>query len=357
MVEVACRYFPDKFISRRWKSYSKLMIVEDGEKWVFSEISKELARICATLNIEVIENRYRRTTNKQCLFFVSKEVLKFWHKFNHRVAFPYFHGDPKLDNKFSPYVASIRKNHERISRIQVSCTSVENLVLNTGIDPSKVFKIPISIDPNLFQRVNPSFKRASRQKYGVPNDALVIGSFQKDGIGMGAGDAPKLIKGPDIFLNVLEILKQDYDELFVLLSGLARGYVKTGLEKLGIPYKDLGLVDYREICDLYHALDLYIVASREEGGPRAVLESMAAGIPLVSTRVGQAVDLVRHGENGWLADVGHVEEIAWWSKYVIENSGNLGPVINEASETSKQNNYESQLGLWRQFMSGFVEQK
>ena len=41
----------------------------------------------------------------------------------------------------------------------------------------------------------------------------------------------------------------------------------------------------------------------DEGGPRAALEAMATGVPLVSTRVGQAADLVRHGENGWLADV------------------------------------------------------
>ena len=110
---------------------------------------------------------------------------------------------------------------------------------------------------------------------------MVIGSFQKDGKGWGEGNEPKLIKGPD-----------------VLLTGPARGYVKTGLESLKIPCKHLYLQDYREIGKYYQALDAYLVTSREEGGPKGVLESMASGIPLISTRVGQAQDLVKQGING-----------------------------------------------------------
>jgi len=45
---------------------------------------------------------------------------------------------------------------------------------------------------------------------------------------------------------------------------------------------------------MLQALDLYIVASREEGEPKAILESMASGVPLVTTEVGQAMDFVEH---------------------------------------------------------------
>ena len=34
---------------------------------------------------------------------------------------------------------------------------------------------------------------------------------------------------------------------------------------------------------------------------------MAVGVPLVTTRVGQAADLVRHGENGWMVDAEDVD--------------------------------------------------
>ena len=67
-----------------------------------------------------------------------------------------------------------------------------------------------------------------------------------------------------------------------------------------------------------------MVASRDEGGPRAVLESMATGVPLVTTRVGQAADLVEHGVNGWMVDVEAVEALAASIEHVAEaSSGEL----------------------------------
>ena len=51
--------------------------------------------------------------------------------------------------------------------------------------------------------------------------------------------------------------------------------------------------DRDALAAAYHALDAYVVPSRQEGGPEGVLESLASGVPLVTTRVGQAADLVR----------------------------------------------------------------
>ena len=130
----------------------------------------------------------------------------------------------------------------------------------------------------------------------------MVGSFQKDGVGWGDGQEPKLIKGPDVFLEAMELLRIRVPELFVLLSGPARGYVKTGLDRLGVPFKHLYVDSYPEVGQLFQALDAYIVSSRQEGGPKAVLESMASGVPLVTTRVGQAMDLVHHDVNGWMVE-------------------------------------------------------
>ena len=89
--------------------------------------------------------------------------------------------------------------------------------------------------------------------------------------------------------------------------------MRSRLERLGIPHRHALLPDVDAVAQAYDAIDLCLVTSRDEGGPRAVLESMAVGVPLVSTRVGQATDLVRHGENGWLVDVEDVDGIVHWS--------------------------------------------
>ena len=97
-----------------------------------------------------------------------------------------------------------------------------------------------------------------------------------------------------------------------------------------------------------------MITSREEGGPRAVLESMASGIPLVTTRVGQAMDLIEHNKNGWMVDVEDVEGLAHWTKYAIENSNSLDDILFAARKTAEDHCYSAQIPLWRKFMDGFV---
>jgi glycosyltransferase involved in cell wall biosynthesis len=115
------------------------------------------------------------------------------------------------------------------------------------------------------------------------------------------------------------------------------------------------LNDYTQIGEYFNALDLYIVSSREEGGPKAVLESMASGIPLVTTRVGQAMDLVKHGENGWMVEPEDVQGLAHWAKFVIDNRSSVEDVLMRGKFTAEENSYPSQIPLWREFMTGFVE--
>jgi glycosyltransferase involved in cell wall biosynthesis len=232
---------------------------------------------------------------------------------------------------------------------------MRDLVLSSGIDLKKVFLIPIGINPDYFIPQTPELRRRAREKYGIPRDAVVIGSFQKDGVGWGDGMEPKLPKGPDVFVNVLSILKSKIPDLFVLLSGPARGYVKAGLEKTGIPYQHHFLKNYQEIGSLYHCLDLYMVTSREEGGPKSVLESMASGVPLVTTRVGEAMDIVRHGENGWMVNIDDVDGLASYAEYVVSHSEQRKKAVKAGLSTAAENTYDAQMPMWLKFFDGFVE--
>jgi glycosyltransferase involved in cell wall biosynthesis len=53
-----------------------------------------------------------------------------------------------------------------------------------------------------------------------------------------------------------------------------------------------------EMVEFYHSIDIYLCASRSEGTPNPCLEAAACGIPVVTTRVGNMPELVRHGVNG-----------------------------------------------------------
>jgi glycosyltransferase involved in cell wall biosynthesis len=182
-----------------------------------------------------------------------------------------------------------------------------------------------------------------------------MGSFQKDGVGWGEGLEPKLIKGPDVLLAVAERVARQVPELHVLLTGPARGYVRAGLERLGIPYRHAFLPDVDALAEVYPGIDVCLVASRDEGGPRAVLESMATHVPLVTTRVGQAADLVRHGENGWMVEPEDADGLAAWTLQVAGATGaELEPVLAAARTTAEDNSYDALRPRWRALLDGFV---
>ena len=47
---------------------------------------------------------------------------------------------------------------------------------------------------------------------------------------------------------------------------------------------------------------LFLYLTRTEGLGSAILMAMAAGVPVIASRVGGIPEIVRHGENGWLSD-------------------------------------------------------
>ena len=246
------------------------------------------------------------------------------HRSNRLVA-TVFHGDPSMGSEMAEAFDVLRRSTARLSAVVTACNTMGRRLLILGVPERKLHVIPLGVNLDVFQPPTPAQRAAQRRRLSVPEDCVCIGSFQKDGAGSGEGLEPKMIKGPDVFLEVVTRLARRR-RVFVLLTGPARGYVKRRLEKAGIPYQHEFLARYDELAAWYHCLDLYIVASREEGGPKAVLESMAAGVPLISTRVGMAPEVVADGVNGLLADVEDATALATAAARVIDDR-NLGQLL------------------------------
>lgn len=230
-----------------------------------------------------------------------------------------FHGDrTAVFPELALAIDILLVNHHLPRKIVTACQIMHQRLLSWGIPEQKIACIPLGVDLALFQPCNNEEKLARRRQYSIPDDSICIGSFQKDGIGWQKGTEPKLIKGPDIFLQVIGKLHRQHP-IFVLLSGPARGYIIKGLQDLQIPYRHIFLNNFRSIPHLYHCLDLYLVTSREEGGPSAILESLACGVPIVSTRVGLAPDIIQHGRNGLLAEIEQVDDLVTHCQKIISD--------------------------------------
>jgi glycosyltransferase involved in cell wall biosynthesis len=346
--------------TRAWPPHSRLFVAGDGNEWAIADDALQIARVAETLGARLGSESWITGVRNQSVFHASQFGLfgSGWRREGNRIGVAYLHGQPGTPDmpEFDVCYDELRARHDEIDRVQVSCRAMEKLALTTGIGAEKIFRIPIGIDLEHFPVGDPETRGARRRQLEVPESAFVVGSFQKDGVGWGEGIEPKLIKGPDVFLDVLARARVGIPELFVLLTGPARGYVTAGLEQLGIPYRHVAAVDREGLAGRYHLLDAYLVASRDEGGPKAVLESMASGVPLVTTRVGQAADLVVSGEDGYLAEVEDAEALAGFLERIATTSrADLERLVRKGRETAESNSYDALRPRWAELLTGFVE--
>lgn len=267
-------------------------VAGDGAGWAIDEEAEHLRNTLSRLGVAQVPSRWTPSSAiYHCDRYRALKSLALGEKLLHRkVALAYFHGNPRNSLQFGKLLERMKRFRSMIDRVRVSTVEMESLLGAEGFD-GKVQRIPIGVDVTRFSKVSAESRFTARNRLSVARDTVLIGSFQKDGEGWGEGFAPKPVKGPDLLVQTLRVISETIPNLLVLLVGPSRGYVERELTAFGIPFLRLPAVPREEMPGLYHALDLYIISSREEGGPKAFLEALATGIPLASTPVGQVVDL------------------------------------------------------------------
>ena len=165
---------------------------------------------------------------------------------------------------------------------------------------------PITISPfwanqSIFAKSSLT-KQQLRKKYNIPEDAYVIGSFQRDTEGSGISQGiflPKLEKGADLFCDYVEKLWEVWNtsdlrvanwpqKPYVVLAGWRRQYIIQRLKKANIPFTYFELPPHENLVELYQTLDLYPVTARYEGGPQSLVECGLLDVPVVSRNIGIA---------------------------------------------------------------------
>jgi len=321
-----------EFVTNR-TTHKDLYYVVEGANWSIDHDGRSITANLPNLSAAVVTT-CRGIRNSIVHFgsvntFLSDGGPKLPHKSN-KIIVTWFHispGDRRIE--FIPQAVKC------VDLWHTACSITRNKLIKFGVPEEKITVIPLGVNLSAFGVPTPQQKENIRTELGISKGKIVIGSFQKDGNGWGEGLEPKLIKGPDVFCDVIEKLRQQYD-LFVVLTGPARGYVRRRLESSGIPYSHHFLDEPDEVAMYYKALDLYIATGRCEGGPKSLVESLASGVPLVSTKAGMAPDIITDGENGFLCDVDDVDQIVQKSTMILEDLEKKEKIVAKGLATALQ---------------------
>lgn len=129
-------------------------------------------------------------------------------------------------------------------------------------------------------------------------------------------------KGPDLFLECFEHIRQEVPEVRAVLLG--DGPDRAGIEArietmdLGNAVRVVGYVD--DIDSWLHRMDVLVLSSRTEGTPMVLLEAMHAGTPIAAFAVGGVADLLDDGECGLLASPDDVRALARQALRLLRDS-------------------------------------
>lgn len=189
--------------------------------------------------------------------------------------------------------AEFRHRDDVTHTYHVPCAITKRFVSFCSAKP--ITSQPFWLDSNVWVRsMSPA---EARIKLSLPTSAKLLGSFQRDTEGKDL-KSPKLEKGPDLLCDAIEKMWIADKSLHVVLAGWRRQYVMRRLDAAGIPFTYFERPPATTIRDLYCALDLYLVTARVEGGPMAITECAALEVPIVSTPVGQAPEILAHESVG-----------------------------------------------------------
>jgi glycosyltransferase involved in cell wall biosynthesis len=172
-----------------------------------------------------------------------------------------------------------------------------------GVAPPERFVV-IRLGIELDQRVagGQNGRVESRRYLGIPGDRFAVGWI---------GRMTAVKRTDDVLVAFKRLRDEGIDAVLCMVGdGPDRGQLERRAHELGVVRDTLFLGYQEDVAPFYAAFDALVLPSSNEGTPVSAIEALAAGRPVVATRVGGVPDVVQEGEDGFLVEPGATDDLA-----------------------------------------------
>ena len=183
------------------------------------------------------------------------------------------------------------------------------------LNRNKLTCIPNGIDVGRFplQTCEPE-RRSIRAQLGVQEGDLVIGNIARLSV---EKDQAMLLRA---FKRLTALSAPRSLKLLIAGDGPEAGNLRSLAHELGLHEHCLFLGFREDIPQILDSLDIYVQSSKREGLPIVLLEAMAAGKAIVSTKAGGIPGVIEDGKQGCLVEIGDVEQLAHVLDRVVKSA-------------------------------------
>lgn len=162
--------------------------------------------------------------------------------------------------------------------------------------------VPLGFDLAPFAAIDDDARAEARRTLGLAPGARVVSTVGR----------LTAIKQHRLFLDTVKRVMNRYPETIAMIAGGGEleDDLKAYAASLGIADRVRLLGWRRDLPVIYAATDVFLLTSRNEGTPVALIEAMASGVPGVSTAVGGVDDVIGGAETGRTAPFGDADGLA-----------------------------------------------
>jgi len=223
----------------------------------------------------------------------------------------------------------------RTAAMVVVSNAIERNVAETHMYASRLHRIPGGIDVRRFAPASVDQKSAARARLEIPPHvpvAVCVARF-----------AP--IKAHPVLLAAWKgVVAEFANARLILVGGGGRMEENQNLaQSLGIAHSVRFMGKRDDVAAILSAADVGVLSSiGSEGFSRAVLEYMAAGLPVVATRVGAVPDLIEDGVHGALAAPGDEKDLCRALRSVLSASAAQLQIWGRAASEKARSDYNYQ---------------
>jgi glycosyltransferase involved in cell wall biosynthesis len=211
----------------------------------------------------------------------------------------------------------MQKRAERVAfrlahRVIANCQMVQNQLIREGVNPAKIVQHYNGLDLDRMKVPSDLHREEARALFGLPRDRRLITIV---------ANLHNPVKDHQMFLRAAARVRAAVPDAAFVIAG--EGGLKEGLGNLS---SELGIADdvffigrCDKVAELLFASDIGVLSSKAEGFANAILEYMAAGLPVVATNAGGVQEAIVEGETGYIVEVGDYEKMADRLIHLLQN--------------------------------------
>ncbi len=204
-----------------------------------------------------------------------------------------------LDNDLKPGVR-LKRKLLRSAQIQAISHMLVERLLAAGFARNRIHHIPNAVDTTRFNP-DPEHRRRMREQAhpGIDLVAVYVGRLERE-------------KGVDLLVDtwIQTFGSQDAIKLVLVGSGSMRAALEDRVNRHQRQHQIEFAGQRSNIADYLTSADIGLLTSHAEGLSNTLLESMAAGLPMIASQVSGNEDFIEPGVNGWLFPAGNAAALS-----------------------------------------------